>query len=278
MSWIENQANYYKNLHLRDRSVTAVIHVENKADESFWNTQLQSIKPGHYHFVSYSKNDDGHDVSGCEQCLKYRPYLNRNFFICIDSDLRLLTGEQGLNPSNFIAQTYTYSWENHLCETKHLQQKSIFHLENLEFSFVTFLEELSRILYRPLLYLVYHQIHGSSHLWNLKKFNQCIYLQPCSDDLKENGKRYLLKVKNYFDQSISTLNFQDDFVSQGLTPENAYLHIQGHQLYKLIIHIGSILTKGKRIAFKSKILDQNIPTSGYPEIDNLQSDLNTILF
>ena len=52
MSRIEDQDNYYKNLHLRDRSIQAVVHVENKDDEAFWNFQIQSVLPGHYHFVS----------------------------------------------------------------------------------------------------------------------------------------------------------------------------------------------------------------------------------
>ena len=59
MSLIEDQANYYKNLHLRDRSINAVIHVEDTDDKNFWNHQLQTLSPGHYHFVSHSKSDKG---------------------------------------------------------------------------------------------------------------------------------------------------------------------------------------------------------------------------
>ena len=49
-------------------------------------------------------------------------YLTDSFFICIDSDLRLLRGEEGLSAVNHIAQTYAYSWENHLCESSHLSK------------------------------------------------------------------------------------------------------------------------------------------------------------
>ena len=65
MSQIEDQANYYKNLHLRDRSIRAVIHVENKDDEIFWDTQLQTVQPGHYHFVSQSRSEEGVVTNGC---------------------------------------------------------------------------------------------------------------------------------------------------------------------------------------------------------------------
>ena len=44
------------------------------------------------------------------------------------------------------------------------------------------------------------------------------------------------------------------------------------------INIGTMLCKGKRVAFKSEVLDSGFPISGYPEIDNVQSDLATILY
>ncbi len=50
MSSIEDQANYYKNLHLRDRSIVAAIHLEDSDDKPFWNTQLQNVRQGHYYF------------------------------------------------------------------------------------------------------------------------------------------------------------------------------------------------------------------------------------
>ena len=69
----------------------------------------------------------------------------------------------------------------------------------------------------------------------------------------------------------------EGFTVDGLTPENAYLHIQGHQLYNLVVNIGTLLCKGKKIAFKSEVLDKGFPISGYVEIDDVQSDLSTIL-
>lgn len=83
------------------------------------------------------------------------------------------------------------------------------------------------------------------------------------------------------DRSIQAVvhveNKDDEGFWDGLTPENAYLHIQGHQLYKLIVNIGSLLCKGKRVAFRSEIIDFDFPISGYEEIDSVQADLRTIL-
>ena len=137
MSRIEDQANYYKNYHLRYRDIVAVIHVEDEDDKRFWMTELQNVKPGNYHFVTQSKSERGSESKGCEQCLKYRPYLNHRFFICIDSDLRLLRGEVGLTRDNFIGQTYAYSWENHACEAGHLERRFREKVPDSQFSFVS---------------------------------------------------------------------------------------------------------------------------------------------
>lgn len=279
MSRIEDQANYYKNIPLRDRSIKAVIHIEDNDDHDFWNKQLQNIYSGKYHFISQSKSNGGTDSKGCEQCLRYKEYLSKEFFICIDSDLRLLRSEKGLTPENFIAQTYAYSWENHYCECNHLQQRWIEHFRNSDFDFATFLTEFSRIVYRPLLFLVYYQTPELNKIWNTKLFNRCIPIQPTSKELENNGDLYLQNIKKLFQEATDQYSLQlpSDYILHGLTPENAYLHIQGHQLYKLIRHIGTILCKGKGVAFTSEILNTSKHTYGYYEIDKVQSDLKIIL-
>lgn len=277
MSSIEDQANYYKNLHLRDRSIVAAIHLEDNEDKTFWNTQLQNIRQGHYYFISHSKSDREQDATGCEQCLKFRPYLNSDFFICIDSDLRLLRKEEGLTAENKIAQTYAYSWENHYCEASHLQHRFKEKVMDSDFDFEVFLNRLSEIVYKPLLYLIYHKLPGQNSLWNVTKFNKCIPLQPSRKETTDNGREYLKKIDILFKAAIRDLVIPADFTVEGLTPQNAYLHIQGHRLYDLVMHIGVILCHGTGVKFKTEILDSSTHTEGYEEIDSVQSDLNTIL-
>lgn len=277
MSRIEDQANYYKNYHLRYRDTVAVVHLEDDEDKKFWNAELQNTKSGEYHFITQSKSNEGNDTSGCEQCLKYSPYLNRRFFICIDSDLRLLRGEEGLIPENYIAQTYAYSWENHSCEYFHLDDRFKTKVPDSEFSFETFLRNLSQIVYKPLLYLVYHKTPDLNSKWNITKFNKCIPTQLKRAELENNGDTYLQKVRMLLETELASLSIPEDFSVESLTPENAYLHIQGHKLYDLIVNIGTMLCKGKGVAFKSEVLDNGFPILGYPEINNVHSDLTTIL-
>lgn len=274
MNRIEEQARYYQNLPLRDRSVKAVVHLEDAEDELFWNHQLQNVSPATYHFLAYSKNDKGNETHGCEQCLRYKPYLTNRFFICIDSDLRQLRGEEGLSADNFIAQTYAYSWENHFCEAAHLQERLVRVLPDVEFDFRIFLQCLSKVVYKPLLYLVhYSQSSELNQQWNITKFNACLPLQPKCEELANNGSVYLEKVEKLFKEAIANLLQSVSLNNKHLNETNAYLHIQGHQLYKLVLHIGTLFCHGTNVAFKTDILDKALHTEGYAEIDNVQSDL-----
>lgn len=277
MNRIENQARYYRNLPLRDRSIKAVVHLEDSEDTLFWNHQLQNASPAKYLYLPYSKNDRGNDSRGCEQCLRYRPYLTKRFFICIDSDLRQLKGEEDLSADNYIAQTYAYSWENHFCEAEHLQARFSELLPDSDFNFCAFLQKLSAVVYEPLLYLVHYS--RSSELnkqWNVSMFNSCLPLQPKREDIANDGSAYIERVTKLFGDSIEGLQCPAVMTNEYLNKENAYLHIQGHQLYKLVLHIGTMLCSGTSVAFKTDILDKAHHANGYSEIDNVQKDLKQI--
>lgn len=278
MDRIYQQAQYFSNLPLRDRSIKAVVHLEDSDDVPFWSNQLRNIHPAKYRFLTYSKNGNGTDSRGCEQCLRYKPYLNKRFFICIDSDLRQLKGEQGLTANNNVAQTYAYSWENHFCEAEHLQERFTELVSDSDFDFKVFLHNLSVVVYRPLIYLVhYSRCSELNQQWNITKFNSCMPLQPKRDELEDNGKVYIGRVAELFDEKISGLQQPEEMTNEYIDEANAYLHIQGHQLYKLVLQIGSMLCKGKGVAFKTEILDKAVHTEGYNEIENVQLDLMQIL-
>ena len=277
MDRIEEQARYYRNIPLRNRSIKAVVHLEDAEDKLFWSNQLQKAFPATYLFITYSKNEKGNDVHGCEQCLRYKPYLTKNFFICIDSDLRQLKGEERLSAGVNIAQTYAYSWENHFCEAEHLQKRFAESVSDSNFDFRAFLQNLSAIVYKPLLYLVhYSQSPELNQKWNVTKFNACLPLQPTRNELTDNGSAYIEHVKQLFEEALQNLLQPGGMTNEHLDEANAYLHIQGHQLYKLVLHIGTMLCKRTGVAFKTDVLDKSIHTDGYLEIDKVQSDLRII--
>ena len=111
----------------------------------FWDTMLQECRPGKYNYIYFSKSELGNDSKGCKQCLKYKIIFPVNFFICIDSDLRHLSREQGIDSAHFILQTYSYSWENHYCYAEKLENswKANVRRKRRVFSFLYFINEFS---------------------------------------------------------------------------------------------------------------------------------------
>jgi len=147
-------------------------------------------------------------------------------------------------------------------------------LPNVGFDFCIFLEGLSRVVYQPLLYLVHYSKDPElNQQWNITKFNACLPLQPKREELANNGSVYLEKVAKLFSEAIANLQQEVPLEYEHLDETNAYLHIQGHQLYKLVLHIGTLFCHGTNVAFKTDILDKALHTEGYAEIDNVQSDL-----
>lgn len=277
MNIYEEQARWYRNISLLDPSIRACIHVEDKEDEKFWNYHLQKVSPGKYQFISQSKSSLGKETKGCEQCLKYKGLLSDRFFICIDSDLRLLLGQPELDAAHYVAQTHTYSWENHCCEAEHLQARLRSRIPDIDaiFDFRIFFRELSSIIYQPLRLLVYYTDVDNS-IWNLRKFNACIPIQARREQLVDNGKGLLDSIRMSFAEATSGLEIPDDFMI-GIEKSQSYLHIQGHQIFNLTRNIGTLLCHGMGIAFTTEVLDADYPDSGYQEVLDLKQDLLDII-
>ena len=108
---------------LKLRGATAAIHLENKNDEVFWGKVLHEAYPqGRFRFISASRSIGGNVTCGCTQCLQYRDFLDKQFWIAIDSDYRYLQEEHDIDALHFILQTYTYSFENHFCYWRNCQR------------------------------------------------------------------------------------------------------------------------------------------------------------
>ena len=62
----------------------------------------------------------------------------------------------------------------------------------------------------------------------------------------------------------------------GLSPENAYLYMRGHNIYDLILRIGNALSDGNH-DFRTEVLRRSVSFSGYLEIENVVSDIKAAL-
>lgn len=282
----QEQARFFANVPLMQSGVVASVHLEDGDDKDFWDAMLQTQHPGRYYFITHSRSPKGFDTKGCEQCLKYRPYLSKRFFICIDSDMRYLLQEPNLDASNYVCQTYTYSWENHYCEASALQRRFEKQCPDkaATFDFSIFLTELSKVLYKPLLLLLYC-LKNDKPDFNLHMVSACLPNQCKRVELADNGKSLIERITKNFDQHLNSQFAQSvDFEPEGsyckaldVNEENAYLHVRGHNVFDLVAYIGDLLCRGTSVSFINDVLMSELPPQDYWQIKKVASDIAVIV-
>lgn len=280
---ILSQALYYNNLSYIKRDVRSVVHLEDAEGETFWDTILQRVRPGKYHYLHYSKSENGNKATGCDQCLKFLPYLNSRFFVCIDSDLRYLKEEQDLDAAHYVIQTYTYSWENHYCQENSLQISIAEHAYGFGFNFSVFFENLSHAIYEPLLLLLYCKRVGSDLLTE-GSFNRLMKKQCTAVETQNDGNGYVQYIIQTFAQFLSQgvsigFNLATEsayFASMGLNRDNAYMHVRGHNIYELTNYIGRIYSRPLQLNFQRDVMKKVLVGGRYWEYEKLEDDLKHI--
>lgn len=229
----------------------AAVHVENKDDIAFWSAVLKHFRPeDKFHFIAGSRNEYGHETCGVTQCLKYFDYLSPDFFICIDSDYRYLLREKKMDIRHYVMQTYTYSFENHHCFADGLDDvcSRVTHLKNNVFNFRHFLKEFSNILYDLFIWHLYFQ-NADPIRFSQMEFDGYISLSSSRffPLVYDNGARALDELRNRVERKTGFLGrkfpnadlegVRQRYLQLGLTPDNVYLFIRGHNLYDLITFV-----------------------------------------
>lgn len=274
----------YANVPQIDRRYIASVHLENDSDKSFWESVLQKNRTGQYNYIYESRVEkDGSLIRGVHQCLRYKPYLSKTFFVCIDSDLRYLQQELDIDADHFILQTYTYSWENHYCLAEQIQNrlKELSQEKSTEFDFVYFLNQLSKMAYEPLLYLLEASSQKLISNSAIGQFHKCIPSQCTAEVFKDNGTQLLDKICSDLQLFASNPLFdrididiaKEKYLQLGLREENTYLHLRGHNVFNLVAHIGKMLYS----PFKAEVLVPSLKLEGYWEIDKIAEDIKSII-
>lgn len=243
-----NQARYYTNLSIQTRA-RASIHLEDKEDEGFWRPVLEHFFPhDRFFFISHSKSYTGNEATGCTQCLAYREYLNKRFLVCIDSDYRYIYREADIDIDHFIFQTYTYSFENHLCISQGLDmicQASCGLTGETDFDFNRFWTSYSSIIYELFAWHIALYKHDTFR-FSISNFMQTITAQTVSP--ADNASVFLNTLREDVEAKIAELAalYPDTPVNEtrtvlqslGITSSNAYLYVRGHNMFSLCCLIG----------------------------------------
>jgi len=304
--YYQSLALYYKNLAAIKRC-RATVHVEGKTDLPFWGSLFKRYFPkDRFYFISYSKSFRGRATSGCTQCLKYRAFLDKRFFICIDSDYRRLVQEPNIDIQHYIFQTYTYSFENHLCFADGLDAvcEEVCHLKNTVFDFRKFLRDYSSVIYELFIWqiaLQNYEIEGFSK----SDFINTIDSRNIPFDIEHQAQSMLDTLKEIVDERIRRLKAEFPgihidkekayFVTLGVREDNTYLYTRGHNLYHMVSalcnQVCNRLLELKKRKYKGDVprivelydnkddihrtLKRSIPPAIYPEMKMIEQDMET---
>lgn len=279
---IAAQAKHYKNLVFVKPSVRAVVRLEDKNDEDFWRAVLQRHTQDEFYFVSGTRGAQD-DPTGSKECLRYLPYLNRRFWIAIDSDMRLLRNEPPAAHTPYVLQTYTYSWENHLCEPSHVQHlwAETAPVGAPPFDFQAFLHALSVSVYDA-----FGKLFDTPPSFTVLDLARCLDVQCNSPRrMNANGQSIQEEVNNNLLKLVSlSPSFSDhteELCHKGVTADNVLLHLRGHNVYNLVQRIAHQLcymahSNGCTSRFLSagiRILSVSPPQSACWQMQHLDQDI-----
>lgn len=267
-------------------NVDVVARLEDSEDVMFWQTMFHAARPDvRVKFLPCSISNSGMRVTGKKNCLKYINELNEHYVICVDSDFDNILQPGFLDVNKFILQTYAYSWENHYCWAESLQTRWE-SLDVNDFNFSEFIIALSEAIYEPLLILLAAKA-SNIKLWSLDSMCSAILSTQSNQKsfFENNGKAYIEKIAQQLDSWIATHDvlpedsvdkMRNTLTALKITPTNAYLYIQGHCIYDLILRLGIAMCDGK-YDFKSEVLDKALTIDGYNEIEKVQKDIMSIV-
>lgn len=236
-------------------------------------------------FIPAEISESNERQRGKTLCLKLMDFLDEHLIICVDSDFDKFLRPGLLDSSKHILQTHAYSWENHHCQNINLQRK----WEELavdSFSFSSFLLSFSKILYPVLIKLLTAKSLGVKG-WRLETLCSTILNVKVNKKgmLDENGKLLLQTIGAEIEAwSAQQQLLQDDECAKmyskasdiGMTMDTAYLYMQGHCVYDLVVRIGNALCNGKH-NFMYEVLAPAYTCSGYGEIESVKADILKLL-
>ncbi len=291
------------------RRCDAAVHVEADLDIHFWRSIFHHFTPEKkFHFISHSRSWSGSESSGVTQCLNFLPFLNKEFFICIDSDYRYLMEEENINIYHFVFQTYAYSIENHYCSAPGLKwvSEQSCGIRNDIFDFEYFLKCYSETIYELFIWQLYACISGLFH-FDRYELNQYIRIRrnPPFPVIKDDGASEIKMVREQVQNKLRRLRIEypdvnieplkEKLAALGVKPENCYLFIRGHDLFETVVAIGRrvceklVEMKKKRLIpdshkisviyneshdFESHV-KHNFSFGKYPEINKIGEDIRT---
>jgi Protein of unknown function (DUF4435) len=254
------------------------VRIENEKDESFWRPIIESVIPNKT-LVFYTFFREASTTKGKTDIKKYIEFADKDLIFCIDADYDYLLENTDFIGKPFVFHTYVYAIENIFSYAEGLKNtlEKALNTEGPPFNYEAFFKNYSTIIYDWLCYSLYSEKVKDGLLSRdiCGKKAGFIRFNNTENDLAE------LKIKLEKEGETFTKQYEllADFKSfkirlneLGLTQNNAYLFLRGHDLFegvtiKLLKFIGYNLLQNKYAELK-QLGREN-------EIENLNKLLKT---
>ena len=228
-----------------------VAYVESYDDVFFWRSVLQDFETEHIRFevmlpsrFTLSKGKKAALMN------KLGPSLGEFMIACVDADYDYLVQgateiSRTLLSSPFILHTYAYAIENYQCYAPSLHEVCVAVALNDHriFDFFEYFQQYSEACFPLLVWSVWAYRTGNHNKFSLSDFNRIcdpggFTVQQPETSIANIRRKVQTKVhelqRQFPDNKEVYLKVKDDIRRLGVTPQTAYLYIQGHHLFDTV--------------------------------------------
>ncbi|MBR1787908.1 MAG: DUF4435 domain-containing protein [Bacteroidaceae bacterium] len=177
--------------------------------------------------------------------------LGNYLIACVDADYDYLM--QGHTPQSeeilnnpYVFHTYVYAIENYQCYARGLHEACVMATLNDRevIDLEVFMEEYSRIIWPLFVWSVWVYRYDCYSRFTLMDFAGIVSLNNVNpfhperslEQLRHTVNRKIAWMQQHYPQGKKTYKpLQEELLSLGLTPETAYLYMQGHALFENVV-------------------------------------------
>lgn len=228
-----------------------VLYVENPSDRLFWENVIAQVCPEQYSVKSFSLED----APGKRLLEKEYSKLHRFYIVGVDGDFDYLCPDRHefasyLNNSPYVIHTFTYSRESVIFSTPSILDISnrLAFRHKLPHDCIEALIEYSKIIFSAL------SVFSYAHNLNWQDFKEDQFTNAISlpvgetlltdglqvnlaalDGVRVTSRKYIDSILHAISNGIDEKHCCDILTERSITPEIAYMFINGHYLKDSIV-------------------------------------------
>lgn len=250
-----------------------VAYVESYDDVAFWRTLLAGFEDEEHYFQVMLPSATSL-TKGKKMVLMNTlntEELGKSLIACVDSDYDfLLQGNtfvsRQINSNPYIFQTYGYAIESFHCYAESLHEVCVEATLNdrVIIDFPAFMKRYSQIAYPLFLWNIWFYRQRDTHTFPMYDFNSCTHLRDVNVDHPERAldrmqhavSSKLSELRAHFPKLVDEVQvLGEELKKLGLTPDTAYLYIQGHHIMdnvvmKLLVPVCAVLRREREEEIK----------------------------